>query len=139
MKFRNRLDSPLKFEIDGVRYNVDVGGTCDIPDKFAYHVEHAGLPLDMEDPPPLMMRGSRGDGTEPGKKGGSHQTDENQKPVAHGLTGHYGTDEERQLNEERRRAAGAQQADEKHAADDDKRHADDKHDDKHAAAKHTKR
>lgn len=47
MKFRNRLDVPLDFQLDGIRYQVEVGGTCDIPDRVAYAVAHSGLPLDQ--------------------------------------------------------------------------------------------
>lgn len=47
MRFRNTHPTgALSFEIGGQRYAVGVGGTCEIPDRFAYAVKPMGLFLE---------------------------------------------------------------------------------------------
>lgn len=50
MKFRSTHETqPLDFALDGVRYAVPVGGTCDVPDRIAFSVKLLGLPLEPVD------------------------------------------------------------------------------------------
>jgi hypothetical protein len=46
MIFKNRAETPLSFSLGGKKYDVAIGGECDIPDHLAYAVTHMGLPLD---------------------------------------------------------------------------------------------
>jgi len=46
VKFRNKIDKPLSFDLGGKHYDVEVGGECDVPDRIAYAVEKHGLPLE---------------------------------------------------------------------------------------------
>lgn len=47
MKYRStHATHPLEFEFGGVHYVVDVGGTCDIDDKWASWVVSRGLHLE---------------------------------------------------------------------------------------------
>ena len=52
MKFQNTAPHDLKFKIDGVTYEVSVGGSCEIPDRIAYVVTGRGLPLKAVPPKP---------------------------------------------------------------------------------------
>jgi hypothetical protein len=45
MKFLNVAGRPLDFKLNDIRYQVDVNGSCDIPDEIAYAVKAQGLPL----------------------------------------------------------------------------------------------
>ena len=45
MRFRNTLDKPISFDLDGKLYEVPVGGVCYIPDHKAYVPQKIGLPL----------------------------------------------------------------------------------------------
>lgn len=49
MRFRNTKEVALDFTLGGDRYQVPVGGTCEIPDRIAYAVVKHGLPL-LPDP-----------------------------------------------------------------------------------------
>lgn len=52
MRFRNAINKPLKFELGGNLYEVEVGGFCEVPDKISYAVKGHGLPLEpVEDEP----------------------------------------------------------------------------------------
>lgn len=47
MKFRStHASQPLGFTLDGMRYDVPVGGTCEIPEQLAFAVKLIGLPLE---------------------------------------------------------------------------------------------
>lgn len=60
MKFVNTKPHDLKFEIDGVVYEVPVGGSCEIPDRIAYVVAAHGLPMkpaaEVEEAPKAASR-----------------------------------------------------------------------------------
>lgn len=45
MRFQNTAPHDLKFEIDGVTYEVTVGGSCEIPGRIAYAIASRGLPM----------------------------------------------------------------------------------------------
>lgn len=47
MKFRNaNPSSPLSFDCGGTHYDVPVGGTCEIPERFVYAVESMRVQLE---------------------------------------------------------------------------------------------
>lgn len=52
MKFVNRIDKPLSFDLGGDHYEVPVGGHCHVPERYAYAVKLHGLPLDPVEEPP---------------------------------------------------------------------------------------
>lgn len=49
MKFVSVAKVDLKFKIDGVVYEVPVGGSCEVPDRIAYTVKGRGLPMKLAD------------------------------------------------------------------------------------------
>ncbi len=49
MLFRNLNSYALSFEIDGVKYAVEPGAGCEVPDAIAFAVKLHGLPLTPAD------------------------------------------------------------------------------------------
>lgn len=45
MRFKSVATVPVHFIMDGVVYDLPVGGECDIPDEKAYAIAPMGLPL----------------------------------------------------------------------------------------------
>lgn len=46
MRFRSTASVPLRFEMDGVVFEVPVDGECDIPDQKAFAIRPMRLPLE---------------------------------------------------------------------------------------------
>ncbi len=49
MRFRNILDKPISFDLDGKLYEIAPGSECYIPDHKAYVPKRIGLPLEPID------------------------------------------------------------------------------------------
>lgn len=65
MRFRStHATLPLSFECGGTQYDVPVGGSCEIPDRFAYAVKAMGLAL-APDPEPAAPTEPAAQATEP--------------------------------------------------------------------------
>jgi len=53
VKFVSTAKVDLKFEIDGVVYEVPVGSSCEIPDRIAYTIKGRGLPMKPAEEPKI--------------------------------------------------------------------------------------
>jgi len=62
MRFINKAKRLLDFDLDGNRYKVEPGGSCDIPDHVAYAVKLHRLPLveESEVKPSVVTKGKPG-------------------------------------------------------------------------------